>query len=107
MNLIEIKEKVRATRIPAAIYYELLALEVDTVGPDSPQAKILLADQMQRAEKVGGIVKVPLDKDTQTYLLYNAVPNLIDVAKDNENRRLVNSLQKFQALLHAKLVGVN
>jgi hypothetical protein len=106
MRLIELKEKVRNTRIPTAIFYDLVAVEVDTVGPDSPQEKIELADQMQRAQPSGTVVKVPLSKETQHYLLYKGLPNLFDIAKDNMDRRKMHSIQKFQARLHAKLVGI-
>lgn len=106
MQLTEIKEKVRNTRMPRRIYDEVMAQEVDTVDKHSPQEKHQLADQMQRGQLSGTIVKVPLTKEVQSYLLYKALPNMIDIAKDNMNRRLVNSLQSFQARLHAKLVGV-
>jgi len=106
MQLTEIKEKIRNTRMPRRIYDEVMAQEVDTVGKDSQQEKHQLADQMLRGQPSGAIVKVPLTKEVQSYLLYKSLPNMIDIAKDNMNRRLVNSLQKFQARLHAKLVGV-
>lgn len=105
MRLIELKEKVRNTRVPTRIFHELMAVEVDTVGPDSPQEKIMLADEMQRAVPAGNVFKVPLSNETKHYLLYKAIPNLIDIAKDNLDKRLVNQLQTFQARLHAKLVG--
>ena len=107
MRLIELKEKIRNTRIPRAIYHEIMAQEVDTIGPDSPQEKQMLADQMMRAQQSGTIYKVPLTTETQTYLLKKSMPSMIDIARDNMNGRLVNSLQKFQAKLHAKLVGAN
>jgi len=105
MRLIELKEKIRNTRIPRAIYHEIMAQEVDTIGPDSPQEKQMLADQMMRAQQSGTIYKVPLTTETQTYLLKKSMPSMIDIARDNMNGRLVNRLQKFQAKLHAKLVG--
>lgn len=105
MRLIELKEKVSATRIPKAIFHELMATEVDTVDSDSPDAKIQLADEIQRAVEAGNVYKVPLSNETKHYLLYKAVPNLIDIAKDNLDKRLVGQLQKFQARLNAKLTG--
>lgn len=107
MRLIELKEKVRNARIPSRIFHELMAIEVDTVDANSPEEKHMLADEMQRAVPTGNVFKVPLSNESKHYLLYKAVPNLIDIAKDNQNNRLIHSLQKFQARLHAKLVGID
>lgn len=106
MRLIELKEKIRNTRIPKAIFWDLVAVEMDTIGPDSSQERIQLADEMRRSQESGTIVKVPLSKESQSYLLYKALPNLYDIAKDNMDRRKMNSIKKFQARIHAKLVGV-
>jgi len=106
VRLIELKEKVRQTRIPNAIFHELVAVEADTVNADSPEAKQMLADEMSRATPGGNIFKVPLSRESKQYMVDRALPNLIDIHKDQLNRRLVMQLQKFRARLHAKLVGV-
>jgi hypothetical protein len=105
MQLIEIKEKVRNTKMPEAIFNVLWASEVDTVDSDSQEEKTMLVDQMQRAEPDGKLMKVPLTSQTQAYILYQTMPDLINQAYDNEDQKLVKLLQKFQARLHAKLVG--
>lgn len=107
MRLVEIKEKVRNTRMPQKIYHEIMAQEVDTVDSNSPPEKHMLADQMLRGQPTGNIIKVPLSRETQTYLLYSSLPNMIDIARDNQDGRLVSSLKKFQARLHAKIVGID
>ena len=107
MRLVEIKEKVRNSGIPQKIFQEIWALEVDTVDRDSPPAKHHLADEMQRAVQSGKMYRVPLSRDSKQYLLDNALPNMINIAQDNLDGRLVNSLQRFQATMHAKLVGAN
>jgi hypothetical protein len=106
MQLIEIKEKVRNTKMPEAIFNVLWASEVDSVDSESQEEQTMLADQMQRAESDGKIMKVPLTIETQGYILYQAMPHLIDQAYDDGNSSLIELLQKFQARLHAKLVGV-
>lgn len=106
MRLTELKEKVRNTRIPKAIFHELWVGEVDTIDANSPSAKQMLGDEMGRGVPAGNVFKVPLSKESKEYLLFKALPNQIDIARDNMNKRLVNSLRKFQARLHAKLVGV-
>jgi hypothetical protein len=103
MRLTELKEKVRSVRVPHAIYYELIATEVDTVGPDSPEAKVVMADELRRAEPGGAVMKVPFSPASMQYLLRQALPNLIDIATDNQDRALVGKLQKFQARLNAAL----
>jgi len=105
MRLTEISEKVRNTRIPARIFEELWIVEVDTVDDDSSDAKKQLADEMRRAELVKNVAKTPLSRESKEYLLTSALPNLIDIAKDNMDRRLATNLQKFQARLHAALSG--
>lgn len=105
MRLIELKEKIKNTRIPNRIFRELWAVEVDTVDSHSPEGKIVLADEMQRAVESERLHRVPLSDISKQYLLDTAVPNLIDIAKDNQDRGLVSLLQKFQARLHAKLMG--
>jgi len=105
MRLIEIKEKIRNTRIPRAIYNELVATEMDTRDDDSLPEKNMLVDQMLRAVNGGRLYRVPLTTETQSYLLFKSIPNLIDIAQDNQNRGLAGQLQRFQARLHAKLVG--
>lgn len=107
MRLVEIKEKVRNSRIPQKIFHEIWAMEVDTVNSDSPPAKHHLVDEMQRAVKTGTVYSIPLSRESKEYLVDFALPNMIDVARDNMDKRLVNSLQKFQARIHAKLVGVD
>lgn len=107
MRLTELKERIRSVRIPNAIYQELLAVEVDTVGPDSPEPKVVLADELRRAEPAGTVVKAPLSDASKQYLLRSAIPNLIDIATDQMNRGLVGRLQKFQARLMAALEGTN
>jgi hypothetical protein len=106
MQLIEIKEKVRNTKMPEAIFNVLWASEVDSVDSESQEEHIMLVDQMQRAESDEKMMKVPLTIETQGYILYQTMPRLIDQAYDNEDTKLVELLQKFQARLHAKLVGV-
>jgi hypothetical protein len=105
MRLIELKEKVKNTRIPRRIYQELWAVDVDTVDEHSPEGKKALADEMQRAIKAGNVFRVPLSKESKEYLVHKSLPNLIDIAKDNMDGRLNNQLQKFRARLHAKLTG--
>lgn len=107
MRLIELKEKVRGVRVPHSIYYELIATEVDTVGPDSPEAKAVMADEIRRAEPVGAAMKIPFSPGSLQYLLRRAIPNLIDIATDNMDRALVSKLQRFQAKLVAALEGTN
>ncbi|SRR6056297_425247 len=107
MRLIELKEKVRNTRIPRRIFHELWAVDVDTVDEDSPEGKKMLADEMQRAAEAGNVYRVPLSKESKEYLMHNALPNLINIAKDNMDGRLGNQLKKFQARLHAKLTGAD
>ena len=107
MRLIEIKEKVRKSRMSEKIFQEIWAQEVDTVSPDSPTAKQHLADEMQRAsQNSGNMYSVPLSRESKQYLMDQALPNMIDIAKDNQDNRLVRSLQQFQARMHAKLVGI-
>jgi hypothetical protein len=84
----------------------LWASEVDSVDSESQEEHIMLVDQMQRAESDEKMMKVPLTIETQGYILYQTMPRLIDQAYDNEDTKLVELLQKFQARLHAKLVGV-
>lgn len=103
MRLIELKEKVRNIRVPNRIFQELWATEVDTVSSDSPESKVMLADEMQRAIPSGKVHRVPLSSESKEYLMHNALPNLIDIARDNMDRCLVNQLKKFQARLHANL----
>jgi hypothetical protein len=100
MQLIEIKEKVRNTRIPKAIFDLLWEFEVDSVDGHSTREQVTLTDQMQRAIIQDNLVKVPLSTETQTYLLNQAIPNLINITPDNVTNRL---LQQLQARLHAKL----
>lgn len=107
MRLIEIKEKVRKSRMSAKIFQEIWVQEVDTVSPDSPPAKQHLADEMQRASQVsGGMYSVPLTRESKQYLMDQALPNMIDIARDNGDGRMARSLQQFQARMHAKLVGI-
>lgn len=101
MRLIEIKDKVRAVRIPNIVFDELMAVEVDTTDGNSPAEKHMLADEMQRAEQTGNVYKVPLSNDSKRYLRDKALPNMIDIATDNINKRLVKTLQTFQARLNA------
>jgi hypothetical protein len=100
MQLIEIKEKVRNTRIPKAIFDLLWEFEVDPVDEKSSHEQILLTDQMQRAIMQDNLVKVPLSVETQTYLYKQAIPKLIGITPDNALNRL---LQQFQGRLDAKL----
>jgi len=88
------------------IFQEIWAQEVDTVSGDSPDAKQKLADEMQRAKENKNMYRVPLSRESKQYLMDQAVPNMIDIAKDNQDNRLVRSLQQFQARMHAKLVGI-
>jgi transcription initiation factor IIF auxiliary subunit len=106
MRLIEIKEKVRGSNMSKKIFQEIWAQEVDTVSGDSPDAKQKLADEMQRAKENKNMYRVPLSRESKQYLMDQAVPNMIDIAKDNQDNRLVRSLQQFQARMHAKLVGI-
>lgn len=105
MRLTEINEKVKNVRVPGKVFQEIWANEIDTIGPNSPSEKHRLADEMNRAEQSGVTYKVPLSTESKEYLMKKSLPNLIDIARDNLDGRLVNSLQKFQARLHAKLVG--
>ena len=106
MRLIEIKEKVRGSNMSKKIFQEIWAQEVDTVSGDSPDAKQKLADEMQRAKENKNMYRVPLSRESKQYLMDQALPNMIDIAKDNQDNRLVRSLQQFQARMHAKLVGI-
>jgi len=106
VRLIEIKEKVRGSNMSKKIFQEIWAQEVDTVSGDSPDAKQKLADEMQRAKENKNMYRVPLSRESKQYLMDQAVPNMIDIAKDNQDNRLVRSLQQFQARMHAKLVGI-
>ena len=106
MRLIEIKEKVRGSRMSIKIFQEIWAQEVDSVSGDSPDAKQKLADEMQRATENKNMYRVPLSRESKQYLMDQAIPNMIDIAKDNQDNRLVRSLQQFQARMHAKLVGI-
>jgi hypothetical protein len=103
MRLIELKDHIRGVRIPVVIFQELLAVEVDTVGPDSPEPKVMMADEFQRAQYINGIVKVPLSDSSKQYLLHHAIPNLIDIAADQMNKPLISKLQNFQSQLEAAL----
>lgn len=105
MRLIELTDRVKSTRVPAKIYHELMAQEVDTVDADSPEAKVRLADEMQRAEQVGKGYKIPFSTDTHEYLFRRALPNMIDIARDNMDNGLARTLKSFQAKLAAKLSG--
>lgn len=105
MKLIEIKDKVKALLIPQAIFSDLTAVEVDTVDEDSPEPKQMFADEMRQAKPTTNIWKVPLGDESKHYLLHTALPNLIDIAMDNMNKRHVKLLQRFQARLHAKMTG--
>jgi len=106
VRLIEIKEKVRGSNMSKKIFQEIWAQEVDTVSGDSPDAKQKLADEMQRAKENKNMYRVPLSRESKQYLMDQALPNMIDIAKDNQDNRLVRSLQQFQARMHAKLVGI-
>lgn len=103
MRLIELMEKVKQLRIPQLIFHELMATEVDTVGQDSPQKKAIMADELRRAVKTNNIYKAPLSDDSKIYLATVALPNLIDIARDNQNQRLESMLTKFQSRLNDKL----
>jgi hypothetical protein len=100
MQLIEIKEKVRNTKIPKAIFDLLWEFEVDTVDGESPDGQTMLTDQMQRATIQDDMVKIPLSKETQTYLLHQVIPKLMSVVLDD---RVSRQLQQLQARLNAKL----
>lgn len=103
MRLIELKEKVNRIAIPRSIVDDLMATEIDTISDDSPSGKHALADDFQRAEYSKGGAKVPLSDESMQYLVQKSIPNMIDIAKDNLDKRKTNSLQKLQARLHAKL----
>lgn len=107
MQILEIVTKVSATGIPRKIYYEIMAQEVDTVGPDSPEGKQALADDMSRAQPRGTGYAVPLSNISKKYLVTRSLPNMIDIAKDNLDGRLVNSLTKFQNKLQSKIEGLS
>jgi hypothetical protein len=103
MRLIEIKEKVRHTSMPKAVFHEIQDLEVDTLGPESPEGKRHLVDDMQRAIDAGNLFKVPLTRESSEYLLHSALPNLIDIAQDNMDKKLIRALQSLQARIHSRL----
>jgi hypothetical protein len=107
VQLIEIKEKVRNTKIPKVIYDELWVFEVDSLNSDSPQGLRHLVDEMQRSVAFSKGYRVPLSKASQDYLLREAVPNLINIANTNQDAVLTKSLQRFQAHLHSKLLGAD
>lgn len=93
------------TRIPSGIYHDLVATEVDTVDDSSPEAKHVLADEMQRAQAGGTIFRVPLSDESKYYLLDQALPNIFNIAEDNMDRRKMNSIKKFYTKLYDKLIG--
>jgi hypothetical protein len=99
MRLIELKHNVTLIRVPFSIYRELVAVELDTVDEYSPQSKMALADEMQRAQIQGNVVKIPFTNLSKQYLLNNAIPNLIDIATDKRDQGLINKLNKFHANL--------
>jgi len=105
MRLTEIRDKVRTLRIPNGIFEDLMALEVETVDEHSPDVKQGLADEMQRAVESGKARKVPLSMESKQYILGSSLPNMIDIARDNMDRRKIGQLQQFQARLHAKLTS--
>lgn len=103
MRLIEINDKIKATRIPVLVYNELMANEVDTIDSSSPDAKRVLGDELRRATLHGNIFKIPMSADSQRYLRDVAVPDLIRKAYRAVDQRRIRILQKFQAQLNAKL----
>jgi hypothetical protein len=107
MRLIEIKDKVRNTRIPKVIYNALWEREVDTIDIDSIDGKYYLVDQMQRAIDAGKVFKVPLSTESKKYLLTTALPNLIRIANHNMDQKLLMALKSFQARMNAKLSGAD
>lgn len=104
MRLIELKEKVRNTRIPKRIFHEIWAVDVDTVNTESPEGKKILADEMQRSVDSGKVFRVPLSRESKEYLARHSLPNLIDIAQENMDVKLNQQLKRFQAKLSASLI---
>jgi len=105
MRLTEIQNKTSKMAIPRKVYDELQYTEIDTVDEYSSEDKITLVDELHQGNFIGTVFKAPLSDKSKYYLLTSAIPNLIDIARDNLDKRLVNSLQKFQAKLNANLTG--
>ena len=103
MRLIEIKEKMRRTAMSKAVFHEIQDLAVDTLGPESPEGKRHLVDDMQRAIDAGNLFRVPLSRESSEYLLHSALPNLIGVAKENMDKKLIRALQSLQARIHSRV----
>ena len=100
MQIFEIVTKTPTTKISRAMYNELQAAEVNSLSPSSPDGKKELVDSMTRSVQKGGFYGVPLSRPAIQYLVDNALPNLYDIAKDQQNRRLMNTVKKFRERLH-------
>lgn len=99
MKMFEIIDQIPPTRMSMLVYNELRSHEVDTLDEYSPEEKNELVDDLNRAVQKGKLFVVPLSQISKKYLIYQSLPNLIDIALDNMDGRLKNSLVAFQKRL--------
>jgi hypothetical protein len=98
----EIVSPIAKVKIPNTIVSEITTLEIDTIDEFSPAGKQALADDFNRAERIKNGIAVSLSDTSIEYLKTTAIPNILDIAKDNANNRLVNAVNKFAAKLAEK-----
>jgi hypothetical protein len=102
LSLIEVAPVGPRTKMPNWLVSELRATEVDTLDDDSPTGKKALVDDLNRAEPIKGGIALRLSDESLDYLISNSMPNIIDIAQSNENRRLEGLTKRFLAKLNTK-----
>lgn len=92
-------EENKKIAIPKAIANEFRALEVDTLDDHSPKEKALFVNAFEDGEHMkSGAVKLSLG-NTELEYMKKSLKNMHDVAKDNMNKRLMSSIEKFSSKL--------
>lgn len=97
--MVEVIERFPSVKIPASLYQYFYGGEVDTVDQYSSPGKVELASNLQSATSTGTAYKIPLSPGGREYMLKHAIPNGIDVARDNMDKRLERQLTKLEQLL--------
>jgi hypothetical protein len=96
MYIVEITKRQAMTKISFKIFSELEAGEVDTLDDDSPDGKKELVDCLNQAVRKSNCYAVPLTDTAKEYLIGRALPNMIDIARDNLDGRLASAATKFR-----------
>lgn len=102
----DISEGTKTVKMPQIAYDEIYQLEVDTTDNHSPDGKKKLADAIEsNSIKKGRVVHVTMDDAAYKYLMKSAIPNAIDISKDQGNSRIVRQLQKISEEVAANSTG--